>query len=127
MVYCLWFNNIMFKFEKLEIWKLSINYANKIYQITKDFPKEEIFGVISQLRRSAVSISANIAEGVASESKKEFKLFLNFSLRSLSENVSELVIAKNQNYLSESDFNSLYQDAELLIKKIIMFRKSLDH
>ena len=115
----------MFSFEKLDVWKLAVEFSRDIYQITAKFPKSELFGLVSQLRRASVSISANIAEGSASRSKKEFKQFLNFALRSVSEVVSELAIAKENHYLTNSEFQSLYSKAETLTKKIASLRNSL--
>lgn len=72
-----------------------------------------------------VSISANIAEGSALNSKLEFRQFLNFAIRSNSEVVSELVIAKENHYITNSEFRTLYERAEILIKKITALRNSI--
>ena len=114
-----------YRFEKLEIWKDSVECARRIYRLTENFPKHELYGLTSQLRRAAVSISSNIAEGSASESVKEFKLFLNYSIRSVAEVVSELYLATTMGYLGESDYRSSYEESEVLIKRITAFRKAL--
>jgi four helix bundle protein len=114
-----------FRFESLEIWQGAIQLSNSIYRVTKKFPKEELFGLASQLNRAAISISANIAEGSASATKKEFKMFLSFSIRSGVEVVSELFIAKERKYISELEFNKLYQKGELLVKRITAFKNNL--
>ncbi len=115
----------MFRFENLDIWRESLAYANTIYDLTQSFPKEERYGLVSQLRRSAVSISANIAEGAAAVSHNEFRLFINYSTRSLSENISELHIARDRGHIGNADFLIIYNKAEALIKRITAFKKSL--
>jgi len=114
-----------FRFESLEIWREAIQFSNSIYKITRKFPREELFGLVSQLNRAVISISANIAEGSASATKKEFMMFLSFSIRSGVEVISELFIAKERKYLSEEEFNELYQKGELLIKRITAFKNNL--
>lgn len=76
----------------------------EIYMLTKSFPGEEKFGMISQLRRCAVSIPSNIAEGSGRKSNKEFSQFLNISYGSLCELDTQLIISKNLGYINESDF-----------------------
>ncbi len=115
----------MFRFETLTIWSLSVSYVNEIYLITKNFPKTEIFSLTDQLRRSASSIPANIAEGSGSDSKKDFGHFINIAIRSLYETVSHLHIAKNQGYITEEERMSLYSDAEILIKQMKRFKSTL--
>ena len=70
-----------FKFEKLEVWKLSIDLADDIHNLTRSFPKEEIFSLTSQMKRAADSISLNIAEGFTGQSDPEQLKFLGYSLR----------------------------------------------
>ena len=69
----------------LDVWKKSISFVTDIYAVTKDFPKSEVYGLTSQIRRCAVSIPYNIAEGAARSSGKEFNQFLSISLGSISE------------------------------------------
>lgn len=89
--------------------------ASNIYILTKDFPKEELYGLTSQIRRSAVSIPANIAEGAARNSNKEFIQYLYIALGSLSELETELIIAQNIGYLKSNDiFEGL-----IIIRKIL--------
>ncbi|MFA5029418.1 MAG: four helix bundle protein [Patescibacteria group bacterium] len=114
-----------FRFESLEIWKEAINFSSSTYKITRQFPKEELFSLSSQLNRAAISISANIAEGSASDSVKEFRMFLNISIRSGVEVISELFIAKERSYLSDEEFGELYNTGELLIRRISSFRNQL--
>lgn len=112
----------MFRFENLEIWKGAIEYARQIYKVTSTFPKDEVYGLTIQLKRAAVSISSNIAEGSAPASKREFRSFLNYSSRSVAEVVSELKLAMLLNYLSNESYQSLYGASESLIKRITAFK-----
>ena len=77
----------------LDVWKLGIELVQEVYEVTKVFPKEEMYGLTSQIRRAAVSIPSNIAEGYARESIKELIRFLYISLGSLSELETQLIIS----------------------------------
>ncbi len=98
----------MYRFEKLEIWQQAVEYGIKIYYISKKLPSDELFGLTSQLRRAAVSISSNIAEGSGSTTKKEFKKFLDIAIKSSLETVSQLLFAIKLGYLNEIVVNPLY-------------------
>ena len=76
----------------LNVWNRSIELVITIYKVTKDFPKEETYGLISQMRRSAISVPSNIAEGAARQSKKEFRQFLYIASGSVSELETQLII-----------------------------------
>jgi len=115
----------MFRFETLEIWQAGMNFTDRIYCFSEKFPKHELFCLTSQLRRAAISVTANIAEGSASHGVKDFRNYLNYSIRSVAEIISELFIARRRDYLQESDFNQLYSEAEVLIRRITCFRNSL--
>jgi four helix bundle protein len=115
----------MFKFEKLQIWRDSIEYGKKVYKTTEKFPNSEQFGLTSQLKRAAVSISSNIAEGSGSPSNKNFSHFLDISMESLIETVSQLMFAKELEYISETTLIEHYNEAEILMKKMQSFKKSL--
>ena len=93
--------------EKLDVWKKSIDFVVTLYQATETFPKDERFGLTSQLRRAAVSIAANIAEGAARRTDKEFSYFLSNSQGSASEVETELLIAHGLQYLPEETFQAL--------------------
>ncbi|WP_228459006.1 four helix bundle protein [Chryseobacterium bernardetii] len=86
-------------FKHLNIWKLSIELADEIYVITDSFPKNEEFGLKSQIRRCTVSVASNIAEGSSRSSNKDFNRFLEISLGSLYELHSQIIISGNRNYL----------------------------
>ncbi|MGA1847606.1 four helix bundle protein [Deferribacter abyssi] len=100
----------------LDVWKKSMDLATEIYKITKSFPKEEMYGLTSQIRRAVVSISANIAEGAARNSKKEFIQFLYISLGSLAELETELLIAKNIGYLKN---DSIFEEIKIIRKMLL--------
>lgn len=115
----------MSHFRKILVWQKSMSLVTKIYKATRTFPKEEMFGLTSQIRRSSVSIPSNIAEGSGRESNKDFLRFLYISLGSIFEMQTQLEIAKNIIYINEEEFNLLYEDSReiermlaSLIKKI---------
>ena len=101
----------MSHFRKILVWQKSITLVTKIYKATSTFPKEEMFGLTSQIRRSSVSIPSNIAEGSGRESSKDFLRFLYISLGSIFEMQTQLEIAKNIIYINEEEFNLLYEDS----------------
>ena len=82
----------------LNVWNDAMELVTDIYRLTKSFPKEELYGLTSQIRRSAVSVPSNIAEGAARKNKTEFIQFLYIALGSLSELETQLIISKNLNY-----------------------------
>ena len=114
-----------FKFEKLIIWQKSMELGENIHLLTKDFPKEEIFNLTSQIRRASDSVALNISEGSILQSKLEFKKFLGYSIRSLAEVVTCLYKSKNRNYISEEIFEKMYQESYNLMNQIIGFRNQL--
>jgi four helix bundle protein len=95
-------------FRELKIWKVSMGLVKKIYQRTKSFPKEELYGLTSQMRRSAVSIPSNVAEGFRRQHNNEFKQFLYITLCSCAELETQIVIARELNYIKTA------QESELL-------------
>jgi four helix bundle protein len=115
-----------FRFETLDIWRDSNNFIDKIYKLSKRFPHEELFSLTDQLKRSASSISANIAEGSGSNSKKDFSHYLDIAIKSIYETTSHLYLAKQQNYISDKTRQDLYSEAEILVKKIQSFKKWLN-
>lgn len=115
----------MFRFEKLEIWQLAIDYGNKVYDIADNLPRREMFGLASQLRRAAVSISSNIAEGSGGTTKKDFRNYLDIAIKSTLETVSQLLFAEKRKYIASLTRKVLYRKAELLVKKINAFKRSL--
>jgi four helix bundle protein len=87
----------------LDVWKLSIELVVDIYKLTETFPKSELYGITSQIRRAAVSIPSNIAEGSARKNTKEYVQFLYIALGSLAEMETQLIICQRLNYISAFD------------------------
>ena len=114
-----------FRFENLEIWKMAIEYGERIHRLTKRFPKSELFVLRSDLDRAGVSISSNIAEGSGSASNLEFKRFLRISIKSIFETVSQLHIARLREYISDREYKDSYEFAEILVKKIKSLMKKI--
>ncbi|MDQ3172867.1 MAG: four helix bundle protein [Acidobacteriota bacterium] len=104
--------------EKLQTWIESVDLVLNIYKATEKFPKEEKFGLTSQIRRAAVSIPTNIAEGAARNSSKEFAHFVSIAQGSASELETELIIAYRLGYLSETLFSKLLADLEQIGRMI---------
>ena len=105
-------------FEDLTVWQDAREFTNKIYMLTKKFPKEELYGLTSQIRRATVSIMSNIAEGFDRRSDKELTNFLSIARASSSEVQNDLYIALDLNYISQVEFNQLYQEAKKIAKQI---------
>jgi len=109
----------------LDIWKMAIDLVTNIYTITRDFPKEELYGLTNQIRRAAISIPSNIAEGAGRKSNKEFLQFMYYATGSLSEVETQMVIAYNLHYISDKQkqqielvLNSLFKMSYGLIQSI---------
>jgi four helix bundle protein len=102
----------MFNFEKLEVWQKAIDFANFVYTTTRTFPDDERFGLTSQMRPAAVSISSNIAEGTSRHSRDDYARFLEIATGSVFEVVSQSFIAQRQGYLSEECRQRVYSAAE---------------
>ena len=96
-----------------------------IYEVTEKFPKDEIFGLSSQLKRAATSISLNIAEGTGRSSRKDFAHFLDIATGSIFEVVTAITIAKTRGLTTEDRYTAVYGAAEILARKIATFKKSV--
>jgi four helix bundle protein len=116
----------MFGFQKLDVWQLAIEYSDDIYATTRSFPSDERFGLTNQVRRASVSISSNIAEGSGRSSRKDFARVVEIAFGSLLETVSQLTIAKHQDFLKSSTFDRLYTAAERLGRMLSGLKNSLD-
>ncbi len=99
-------------YRDLVAWNKAMELVTEIYRVTHKFPKEELFGLTSQLRRAAVSIPSNIAEGKGRLSKGEFRQFLGNARGSLAEVETQILIAQNLSYLDESETNRLLTKVE---------------
>lgn len=106
----------MHSFKELKIWNRSIDLATEVYEVTKGFPIEEKYGLISQMRRSAVSIPSNIAEGAGRNTNGEFRQFLGIANGSSFELYSQLVIADKLNLISKETVNTLLTELTELQK-----------
>lgn len=116
---------IVFRFEKLDVWQRAVDHAGKIYAVTRSFPNDERFGLTNQLRRAAVSVSSNIAEGSGRVSDVDFARFLEFSYGSLMEVVSQLTIAYRQQFLAQQTFETIYRESEELARMLSGLRGTL--
>jgi four helix bundle protein len=114
-----------FRFEDLQVWQKAMNLGEQISQLTKTFPKDELFIRTSQIKRAVNSVILNIAEGPTGQSKAVFKVFLGYSLRSAIEVVSCLFIAKRRGFLKDELFSELYADYEVLVKMITALKNSI--
>ncbi|PTX45016.1 four helix bundle protein [Christiangramia gaetbulicola] len=113
-----------FNFEKLEVYNKSILFTDLVYFKTKDFPKEELYGLTSQLRRAASSIALNIAEG-SGGTKKEFNRYLVIASNSLNECIVCITIAERQKYISAEDQTQMRLNLTEISKMISGLKKYL--
>jgi four helix bundle protein len=112
-------------YQDLEVWREAIQLAKMIYKITEGFPAREIYGLSSQLRRSAVSVASNIAEGQARNSKKEFMYFLNISIGSLAELETQLIIAKEIDLTTEQTLQPALDQTKKITRMIYGLKNHL--
>ena len=115
----------MFNFEKLDVWQKAIDFADLVYSRTQAFPRDERFGLTNQMRRAAVSISSNIAEGTSRASQIDFARFVEIATGSVFEVISQSFIARRQGLLTEESFRALYLAAEEIGRMLSGLRKSL--
>ena len=99
-------------YKELDVWNAGLDFVVHVYQVTAKFPKEEAYGLTSQIRRAAVSIPSNIAEGAARKSDKEFIQFLHISLGSLAEAETQLIIAERLKFVQETE--KLFREIKML-------------
>jgi four helix bundle protein len=115
----------MFNFEKLDVWREAIDFADLVYELTRDFPDEERFGLTNQMRRAAVSISSNLAEGSSRSSQIDFSRFVEISTGSLFEVLPQFTIALKRKMIARKDYELIYAAAEKQSKMLSGLRKSL--
>lgn len=115
----------MNNFRKLRVWQKAVNLATKVYKETEKLLKKEQYGLTSQIRRCTVSISSNFAEGAGRRLKKEFKHFLDVATGSSYELETQLIIAKNLNYLNSDKFKSLTEELIKIQKMLYTLIKTL--
>ena len=115
----------MFGFEKLDVWQKSIELADEVYRLTQEFPDFEKFGLASQVRRAAVSISSNLAEGSSRSSSKEFTRFVEIAYGSTMEIVSKIHIAQRQSFIETEAARDLYRKSDEIARKLSGLKSSL--
>ncbi len=115
----------MFNFEKLDVWQKSVAFAGFVYDATRSFPADERYGLTTQIRRAAVSIPSNIAEGSA-RPPADFSKFLGYATGSLFEVITQATIAKNQSLIGANDYQRLHEAAVEISRMLSGLRKSLE-
>jgi len=115
----------MRKYKDLIIWQRSVKLATEIYKVTSDFPSEEKYGLISQMRRSALSIPSNIAEGAGRSSDKEYRRFLDIAYGSAYELETQIFISFNLDFIQKESFQVLTKEIDEIQKMIFSFSKQL--
>lgn len=118
-------SKVEYGFYRLEVWKLSMKLVSEIYDITKKFPSEEKFSLVSQIRRAAISVPLNIAEGSIKRTKKDFASFVRISLSSLMEVMTCLEISLNQKYINKVEYENFQKIIQELYFKLISLDKFL--
>lgn len=113
------------RFKDLDVWKVSMDLVVKVYEITREFPKSEQFGLASQLQRSAVSIPSNIAEGSGRGTRKDFAHFLDQARGSLFEVISQLEISRSLNYGDSDKIKAIQLEYEILGMRINALIKTI--
>ena len=114
----------MHNFRELEVWKKSIDLTTTFYGISKNYPKDELFGLISQSRRCMVSIPSNIAEGAGRDTDKQFVQFLGVSLASSFELETQIIIAHNLEYISHANYDLLLSQLKHIQNMLVKLIKN---
>jgi four helix bundle protein len=115
----------MFNFEKLDVWQKAVAFADLVYISTRTFPADERFGLTNQMRRAAVFVPSNTAEGTSRMSKSDFKRFVEIATGSVFEVISQAFVGRHQGFLSDESFMKLYASAEEVGRMLSGLRRSL--
>ena len=115
----------MHNYQEMKIWQKAVELSVSIYRLTDSFPKSERYNLIIQMRKSAVSIASNIAEGSGRASNKDFERFLGIALGSSFELQTQVIISSKLTLLTEAEFEKLNENIEELKKMIWGFKKSI--
>ena len=115
-----------FKFEKLIVWQKALDLSDVVNQLTKTFPKDELYVLTSQIKRAADSVSLNIAEGSTGQTNPEFSRFLSYALRSNIEVVGCIFIAQRRGYIQQQEFEKIYHMCEEILVMINALRNTLN-
>ena len=114
----------LFSFEKLEVWKCSVDLTKSIYELTNLFPENEKFGLISQLRRASISIASNLAEGTSRNTNKDKAHFTTMAYSSLMEVLNQLILSKELNFISEENYDKLRVEIGKISRMLNALRKA---
>lgn len=112
-------------YKELNVWKQSIGLVKEAYRVTNEYPKSEVYGLTSQIRRAAVSVPANIAEGQGCSGKKEFLQFLNIAKGSLAELETLFIISKELNYMISDESYALQEECQSITRQVSSLINSL--
>jgi four helix bundle protein len=115
----------MHNYRELKIWQRSMDFVVKVYEISSLFPKEEKYGLTSQLRSCAVSVPSNISEGAGRGTNKQFRVFLEYSMGSINEAQTQIELAFRVKYLAKEGYDFLIDEALQIYKMILAFYNSL--
>jgi four helix bundle protein len=113
-------------FRELEVWHISHGFTLDLYRLTASFPKPELYGLVSQLRRAAVSIEANIAEGCGKKTSPDLARFLQIAFGSANEIDCELLIARDLGFLNESNYNKLIRQIGSIKRMLASFISTIE-
>ncbi|MEQ8517538.1 MAG: four helix bundle protein [Cytophagales bacterium] len=113
-----------YSFEKLNVWKDSLELVKLIYKVTKGFPSDEKYGLISQMKRSSVSVSSNIAEGSTRKTDKNQSHFYSMAYGSLIELLNQLIIREQLHFISKNELDSLRLEIDKVANKLNALQKS---
>ncbi len=112
-------------FRTLKVWQKAHQFALAVYKTTKDFPREELYGLTSQIRRSSISIPTNIAEGAGRFTDKDFARFLQISMGSASEAEYQLLLARDLGFMNDEHYNTLQTQVVDVKKMLASFLQTL--
>ncbi|MFN2261370.1 MAG: four helix bundle protein [Psychroflexus sp.] len=116
----------MHNYKELKIWQKSIDLVENVFHLISDFPNSEKYGLIDQIKRSAISVPSNIAEGAGRNSNKDFSRFLSISKGSLNELNTQLVISNRLNFVDNDKLNQVEESINEIQKMIYKFNQSLE-
>ena len=112
-------------FRQLKVWEKSHQLALAIYKVTKEFPKEELYGLTSQIRRASMSIPTNIAEGCGRNTDADFARFLQMAMGSASETEYQLILARDLEFLPKDSYEKLHNDTEEVKRMLASLLKTI--
>ncbi len=116
----------MHRYKELHVWQSAIDLAVEVYRITEKLPKQERYGLISQINRAVISIPSNIAEGAGRNSSKDFNNFLGISLGSSFELDTQLIISNKLEFIENDKFENIVAELEIIQNMLVKLKKSLN-